>query len=222
VHAADLVVTCTPDDVERMIQLYGAGPKFTVVPQGFDGGLLDFDRARLRQRTRASLGLVPDEIGIVFVGGPAEHNRDAVRFLEEEVMPHLRRPARLLIAGRCSDRERRQAGGDPRIQRLGYVEDLRSLFAAGDVAVNPVRYGAGSNIKVAEYLAAGLPVVSTRVGMRGYEGVQGRLRVAELSEFANVLGTIQTQSYPNRTSLGERSWSSLGRRLYDTYAGMLE
>lgn len=45
--------------------------------------------------------------------------------------------------------------------------EVASHLAAADVFVNPVRHGAGINIKMIEAMAAGLPVVSTTVGARG-------------------------------------------------------
>ena len=45
----------------------------------------------------------------------------------------------------------------------------RTLLAAADVALNPVLHGSGTNLKVIEYLASGVPVVSTAFGVRGLE-----------------------------------------------------
>ena len=44
---------------------------------------------------------------------------------------------------------------------------LLDLYAAADLAINPVRIGSGTNIKMLDYMAAGLPVVTTDVGARG-------------------------------------------------------
>ncbi len=40
---------------------------------------------------------------------------------------------------------------------------------AASVAVNPMVSGSGTNLKIVEYLAAGVPVVSTPFGMRGLD-----------------------------------------------------
>ena len=45
--------------------------------------------------------------------------------------------------------------------------EVAPLLAAADVFVNPVRHGAGINIKMVEAMAAGLPVVTTPTGARG-------------------------------------------------------
>ncbi len=46
-------------------------------------------------------------------------------------------------------------------------EKLREVYAAADIAINPMISGSGLNIKMLDYMAAGLPVVSTEVGARG-------------------------------------------------------
>ena len=124
VRASALVVTCTAADAERMRDLYGGDTRFEVIPNGFDEALLDGDRRRERERARATLGLAADQVAIVFVGGPAQHNLDAARFLEHELMPRLGEWARLLIAGHCGGGQGEARGGA--VRRLGYVENLKA------------------------------------------------------------------------------------------------
>jgi glycosyltransferase involved in cell wall biosynthesis len=217
-----MVVTCTGADVDRLIKLYGARPKFTVIPQGFDRKVATVDRAGLRQRTRAALGIMPGDLALVFVGGPGQHNRDAVRFLEREVMPNLSRRACLLVAGDCCKGEPlRMQDGQP-VRRLGYIGDLRPLFAAADIGINPVTYGTGSSVKVADYLAAGLPVFTTAVGMRGHESLREWLHVLEPSEFVRALERFEIGARSRCTELPELGWDALGRKLYDAYARLLQ
>ena len=217
VTASALVVTCTAADAARMGELYGGGARFEVVPNGFDEALVDGDRRGERERARAALGIAADESVIVFVGGPAQHNREAARFLELEVMPRLGERARLLIAGQCGEPRGRGA-----VRRLGYVEDLRGLYAAADIAVNPVAYGSGSSVKIAEYLGAGLPIVTTPAGARGYEHLGARLCVAPLGEFAAAVEKLRPPSPGERSAAREPTWTELGRRLHAAYTRLLE
>jgi glycosyltransferase involved in cell wall biosynthesis len=103
---------------------------------------------------------------------------------------------------------------------LGFVDSLVPLFAAADVAVNPVGAGSGSNIKVAEYLAAGLPIVTTPVGLRGYEAFADLVTVAPLDEFAEAVQTARSGD-GRRSALAELTWTALGRRLHDIYAALI-
>ena len=44
---------------------------------------------------------------------------------------------------------------------------MRPYFEASDIAINPMLSGSGTNLKQLEYMAMGIPVVSTPVGARG-------------------------------------------------------
>jgi len=215
VERSDLVVTCAEGDAGRLRELYGSPQRSVVVPNGCHTSLLQFDRALLRERSRAALGLGPDDRAILFLGGDASHNREAVAFLMSEVLPQLERSARLLVVGRSG------GGGahrtDRRARFFGFVEDLRPYFAAADVAVNPVDYGSGSSVKLLEYLAAGLPVVSTVVGSRGLRDVPAGVRIVPRSEFARALHGSLADLKPDRVALHQLTWEQLGRGLLQEY-----
>jgi glycosyltransferase involved in cell wall biosynthesis len=218
VEASDLVVTCTESDAERLRSLYG-GSDYAVVPNGFDDGLLGFDRTASREDARDALGLDPKELVLLFVGGPARHNRDAVEFLEQRLLPSLQPPVTLLVAGGCASPGSAEPAAGRRVRRLGYVDDLRPLFAAADLGVNPVAYGSGSQLKIAEYLAAGLPIVTTPVGTRGYESLARFLEVAELDGFRAAIESAQPAG--ERPDVGGLTWTALGRRLHVAYDRLL-
>jgi len=68
------------------------------------------------------------------------------------------------------------------------------VLSCAQVALNPVQSGSGSNLKMAEYAAAGLPIVSTPFGCRGLElaGV-GNVVQVEPGEFAEKLERVVNQ-----------------------------
>ena len=55
----------------------------------------------------------------------------------------------------------------PNVTKLGWVEDLGTVFARAPLSVNPMQAGTGINIKLLESMAAGVPTVSTATGARG-------------------------------------------------------
>jgi glycosyltransferase involved in cell wall biosynthesis len=218
VQSSDLVVTCTESDAHRLAELYGLGNRTAALPNGFDDALLRLDRKALRASARERLCARHDERLLLFVGGAADHNLAAVRMLERTLVPRLRPGARLLVAGKAS---RALRSRDPAVTALGYVSDMRELLAAADVALNPVAYGSGSNLKVAEYLAAGLPVVSSPVGARGFERWSDRIRLAEPAELAAAVEDVPEPSGPP-PGIDDLAWGSVGRRLHDRYRALLE
>lgn len=215
VHSSDLVVTCTDADGKKLIQLYGNPKGLAVVSNGFDEGEVRQVMTYRREEVRAELGLAPEELAILFIGGPAMHNRRAVRFLEEELLPVLSRPARLILAGQCA-RPRREG----HVLALGFVDQLTPLLAAADIAVNPIDSGSGSNLKLAEYVAAGVPVVTTPIGLRGYEAFAHLVTVAELDHFVQAV-QAERRVIDRPPDVAELGWRALGRRLYDVYAELV-
>jgi glycosyltransferase involved in cell wall biosynthesis len=218
VRSSDLVITCTESDADRFAELYAGENRTAAFPNGFDDTLLRLDRQALRASARERLGALTDERLLLFVGGAADHNLAAVRTLERALVPRLRPGTRLLVAGKAS---RALTTRGPSVTALGYVPDMTELLAAADVALNPVPYGSGSNIKMAEYLAAGLPVVSSPVGARGFEGWADRIRVAEPEELAAAVQEVPEPSGP-APGIEELAWGAVGRRLYDSYRALLE
>ena len=123
------------------------------MPHGYDEGLPDARTPARRADARAAFGIGEDETALLFIGGPAPHNRDALRRLERDVLPRLDPSTVLLAAGQCGGRLAKRAAAPPngggRVVRLGFVDDLRPLLAAADVGVNPVTYGSGANLELA-------------------------------------------------------------------------
>lgn len=125
-----------------------------------------------------------------FIGTRHPPNIEAARFLVDEVAPLCPRLA-FVIAGTCC--EGLEGGQPPNVRILGPIsdEDKRRLFDTSLVALNPMFSGAGTNLKTLEYLAAGLPLVATRVGVRGLDLKPDQHFIpAERFEFAQVLNQI--------------------------------
>ena len=57
---------------------------------------------------------------------------------------------------------------DPSLTITGPVDRIEPFFAAADYAVNPIFAGSGTSVKVAEFIAARIPILTTSVGARGF------------------------------------------------------
>jgi glycosyltransferase involved in cell wall biosynthesis len=224
IRNADLVVTCTEEDGARLEHLYGRPRSAAIVPHGYDEDLRDARVPGRRAHARAEFGIRDDETALLFIGGPAPHNRDALRRLEHDVLPRLDPNTVLLAAGQCGGRfaKRARSNGRPggRVVRLGFVDDLRPLLAAADLGVNPVTYGSGANLKLPAYAAAGLPTVSTPFGARGIEPPAGDVVVADPAQFADAVAAWSRRPAAAPLPRGA-SWIERGRALHSAYEQLL-
>jgi glycosyltransferase involved in cell wall biosynthesis len=215
VRASHLVLTCTQNDGERLSNLYGGGAALEVVPHGFDAALLGFDRQRERKQARAALGIPEDHQVVLFVGGASHQSREAADVLVRDIAPRLGPKVTLLMAGLCALGLHRE---NPSIRPLGFVEDLRVPYAAADVAVNPARQNSGASTKIVQYLAAGLPVITTPGCLSGYQHLRDHLQVAELEDFSEAIAACRSATgFADRTPLHDLTWTAIGRRLHRTY-----
>lgn len=225
VRNASLTVTCSDEDAARMCELYGAPEDAVmVIPNGFDETGLRPPTPAERARARAAIGVREDAEVWVFVGADWGPNREALSWLVREVMPRCAREgAHLLVVGAVGrSLEHRQEAW---LRVVGEVPMLAPLLHAADVGLNPVHTGGGSNVKVPAYLAAGLAVVTTPFGLRGYAPLRPLCEVVESDAFADALQAkprgwhARGESAPE--ALGEYAWGRLGMKLGKSFEARL-
>lgn len=75
------------------------------------------------------------------------------------------------------------------VNLLGQVdaETRDSLLGVADVALNPMLSGSGTNLKMLDYFAAGIPVISSGFGARGLRAEPGRHFILTHSDLAERL-----------------------------------
>lgn len=130
--------------------------------------------------------------GIVFIGGfRHKPNLDAVRYFLKDIWPkvvELQPDMEFLIVGSEPPDEiiSLKVKG---VKVLGFVEDLSTVLDQVVLSVVPLTYGAGIKGKIATSIAAGVPVVSTGIGVEGMGLEDGRnvLVARNESEFAQKI-----------------------------------
>jgi glycosyltransferase involved in cell wall biosynthesis len=115
---------------------------------------------------------------LLFVGSMDYHANieAAVRFAADTwPVLHARRPElRFVIVGRSPARSVRALARLPGVAVTGTVEDVRPYYSQALATVVPLRVGSGTRLKILESMAAGVPVVSTRLGAEGLEVTEDR------------------------------------------------
>jgi glycosyltransferase involved in cell wall biosynthesis len=119
-------------------------------------------------------GNAPDQARLLFLGfHQVFHNRDALRFLVQEILPLVRArvpDATLDVLGAGAEALGPWARG-PGVNVLGHVPRLEPYFARATVFVAPHRFAAGVQNKVVHALANGVPVVATSIVRQGLEPI---------------------------------------------------
>lgn len=200
--AADHVGAITAEDRDALIAGYGLKPeRVSVVPRGIawpDRPALD---AETREARRRELGVSDGELLAVFSGSLHGPNREAALQVQA-LAGWCGAPWRFLVAGSVS-RTLSDAVGGRLIVRSG---DPRPWLECADLALNPMLGGSGINIKMLEYLTAGLPTLTTPFGARGLPKAPDAFRVAALDEWGEHLEALRDPVV--RAGLG-----AAGRRL---------
>lgn len=112
-----------------------------------------------------------DRSGYCFLGNYLHApNVDAVRWLESELWPALRKQlpeAQLHLYGAYPSQAISQLHGKNGIHSHGFVEDHRQAIARHLVMLAPLRFGAGIKGKILEAWATGTPVIGTPLAFEG-------------------------------------------------------
>lgn len=105
-------------------------------------------------------------------------NVDAAIWFAHEIFPRIREEqmgeAEFVIVGKDPVERVRRLEQESNITVTGAVADVRPYMAASTVYVAPLRMGGGTRFKIMEAMALQSAVVTTKVGMEGFNVMNGR------------------------------------------------
>lgn len=169
---------------------------------------------------------------VVFVGSMDYHaNVDAAACFAREAWPALRErnPGLVFtVVGRDPAPEVRALSRIPGVEVTGTVDDVRPYYREAVAGIVPLRIGGGSRLKILEAMAAGVPVVSTRLGAEGLAVIHDRnILLADTPEgqrcailsLAEEPDRWQHFAQAGRELVRSRyDWSAIGATLLETHA----
>lgn len=218
---AEFVLASCAEDATRLRSLYGgAGGLVAVVPNGINSAAIRFTPPTERREWAARLRL--ERPIAVFIGSWHGPNVLAVRqvLTLAAQLPEVT----FAIIGSVGI-PFRDFPVPANVELWGVVGDelKETLLTVAAVALNPVSEGSGTNMKMLDYLAAGLPVVSTGVGARGLDlNLEGAVHIVALTDFDAAVRAVldedpalaDARAHEVRHRIEERlDWGAVARQL---------
>ena len=184
---AEFIMTCSEEDREKIHEVYQIPmDKMIVVPNGVNTKEIQFTTVQQRIYNKENLGLSGEKIG-VFMGSWHGPNLEAceVLFQVAERCPDVKF---MLMGSQCMYFKDRKLPDNVAPMGLVSEETKAQVFRTVDFALNPMYSGSGTNLKMFDYMAAGLPIITTEFGTRGIEEKGPFIIANTVDEFAKAVG----------------------------------
>jgi glycosyltransferase involved in cell wall biosynthesis len=165
---ADRLVAVSSEDRNTMREQI-PGINVDIIPNGVDAGHYDSAKYKVKSPPRVLYGVTNFEW---------LQNVEAVDMLINDVWPEIHKgfpSAKLWIVGRKIPQEIVELSEKrDDIEITESIEEAREAYKSSYVMVTPIKGSGGTRLKILEALAAGLPVVSTSVGVAGLGLTNGK------------------------------------------------
>jgi glycosyltransferase involved in cell wall biosynthesis len=170
-YVADYITSVSPRDKDMFLRRFEVDSRRVfVIPTG--ARIPELPDATAKQETRRRLGINSDDFVVVFHGiysHPA--NKEAFDSIVDFIAPRFRDRSKRVLFVLCGTSVPRFHLDN--VVSLGFVEDLDGLLSIADLAIAPIKHGAGVKVKIFDYLSVGLPLIATRKAAEGIGVVDG-------------------------------------------------
>lgn len=216
------IICCSNEDSQRMQALYQIPDhQFSVIANGADTQNIKYLDQAGRKEIRMQMGLESTNNISLFMGSNHGPNLEAV----EKILIAAAQDISLqyIILGSVADAFKQRKLPD-NVRFLGVVSQAEKQLwlQITSIGLNPMLNGSGSNLKLIEYAAAGLPIISTEFGVRGtrFETGVHYIKIKNITDTIKntlTLTDIQLDKITRKTAeyiKNELSWQSLAERYH--------
>lgn len=226
-------VCVSEEDKNTFIDMGGIPEKMVVIPNGVDTQKIKPSPKDISLMNK--FGLKHEDFVLFFGGSDQLQNVKSVNDIFNKIFPRLmkyRPNIKIMFTGtlcKYIDSHNFTKLYPDNILNIGYVDQISSYYSLVDIVVLPITIGTGTKLKAVEAFAAGKPVVSTDLGVVGYNVNNGEDLIIEnnIERFHERI--ISLLRYPYlRKKLGENArkqslkydWKTLLKK-YNTLYQML-
>lgn len=225
-HISDLILACSSEDRKLFNKLYNIPfSKIAITPNGVFTNRIQKTNDNLRQAARKKLDIENNPL-VIFMASSYPPNIEAAKFIIENLAPALP-DVKFAICGGVGDTLNQSLLANQETSNIlltGFLPEDKKLtyLAAANLAINPMFSGSGTNIKMFDYMAAGLPVVSTPTGARGIlQGSETAIHICNQEEFiGGIQHVLKDKEYAKSLGKSARdlvekkySWQKISKNL---------
>jgi glycosyltransferase involved in cell wall biosynthesis len=197
-QTSNLIITASEDLAQDLIdKQHELENKVICVPNGIDTARLDFTTYEQRLDNQEKLGL-KDSFLTIFSGTGNPNNADEARAI-------------LNIASKLQDMNFLLLGDvgiffEPRLTppNVRFIPSMDEktksiIISTADVALNPVKKGSDTQSLMLEYFCQGIPVISTRFGVKGLDVEHGKhCFIGDVWRFPELLVACKKENIVNK------------------------
>lgn len=226
---AQLVLTCSQEDSALFSRIYDwPVQKLNIVPNGVMTKNISVPTDSEKIEAKKAIGFLKNSSVAIFIGSNYTPNVEAAEFIIDEISPVLPEVQFIIAGGVCEQIKGKESSNLTVTGRVD--EEMKKIYLhASDIAINPMFSGSGTNIKMFEFMASGLPIISTLTGARGIATKSTEaLRIASRQNFTTEIHNIISKSETIKLGMLNRLWvekdyswekisSQLGDKLLEYY-----
>jgi glycosyltransferase involved in cell wall biosynthesis len=206
VNDSQWVMACSQDDLDRYSELYNMPLEKTgVVNNGYDLASAVTMDASQRTLLKKRLGVQDGTLPILFTGSWHGPNIEAAKVILE-IAVQLPDEIFWIMGSVCQHPV--LASVPDNVRLLGVVTEAEKqvVMAAASIALNPMISGSGTNLKMLDYAANQLNIISTFFGNRGLGFQNGsEVTLCELENFTVELLALLKKDSSYRSKQAQRA-----------------
>lgn len=171
---ADAIITVSENDKRLLRKIFNIKNNIFVIPNGVDTSKFLPADSNEKQKYKKKINLPPDKYIILFIGSDYLPNIIAVENIIKiaKILKNRRKDLVFVIVGRVGEHFKHVKLNN--VIFTGVVKDILPYYKAADIAICPLLSGSGTSLKMLEYLASGLPTITTKVGARGLDVINNK------------------------------------------------
>lgn len=173
--AADMILSCSEEDKKKFSSIYKINPlKAEIVRNGVFTKQIFPCTFEEKERLKKALSLTGPVV--CFIGSDYYPNEEAAWLIIEtaNLLPQIT----FIIIGGVGEKIK-NGTEPPNVLITGFVDEKEKIdyLHVSDIAINPMLSGSGTNIKMFDFMAAGLPIITTDIGARGIKNTANSVYV---------------------------------------------